>query len=193
MAHFMRAPHRFYWWARKQHQATPKAECIICAKAIRTHVFIRGFSGTWNHFSRCVQLIRARIVVTAILLRTKLSGEQKKSHTNWLRSSMKFSVSGIEILRRTYKTYTRMECVMCWARKIVSFPVFGWFSHSVCYIGRIRFVCILLYAFHSNGFHENTELHDSCYGNIRSQHNFILVWKRIFFWSRLFVRSVQYG
>lgn len=44
-------------------------------------------------FSRCVQLIRARIVVTeSILLRTKVSGEQQKSHGARVRSNIKYNV-----------------------------------------------------------------------------------------------------
>lgn len=43
-----------------------------------------------EHFSRCVQLIRARIVVTeSILLRTKVLGMQQISHGRMVRSSMK--------------------------------------------------------------------------------------------------------
>lgn len=46
-----------------------------------------------DNFSRCVQLIRARIVVTeSILLRTKVLGEQKISHECMVRSTLKFDV-----------------------------------------------------------------------------------------------------
>lgn len=67
-----------------------------------------------EYFSRCVQLIRARIVVTeSILLRTKVSGVHEKSHGQRVRSNTKFNVFAFESTR----IYNGR------ARKIADFPV----------------------------------------------------------------------
>lgn len=182
----MCAPHRFFtWWARKQHQSPN--EWYVQKRYV--HVFIRGFSGTWNHFSRCVQLIRARIVVTELLVRTKRSGEHKTQHINWLRSSMKFSVCAVEMLRCTHSSYTRTQWSMyCMCRELGKLSVFR-FS-----VGSATIRCgisgeSVLFAFHCTLF-IRTESRNT---------QFLLVWERILFWSR-FVRfisfrlgSVRYG